>query len=614
LRTANASASRSSPIPPAGTPRKDLRQLGFLFSFLKPYKGRIAIALIALALGSTTVLMIGQGLKFVIDSGFRMGSSVTLNTALAALFAMIAVLGCSTYVRFYNIFWVTERLTADLRKRLFDHILRLSPHFFESTRTGEVISRLTNDTSLVEAVVVGAFSYALRNLVLLLGGFVMLVVTSGKLTLLVVACIPFVLVPIFVLGRRVRTLSREQQDRIADISTYVDEALHEIRTVQAYAHEAIDRREFGIRAENVFTTAMRRALFLGGLIAAVIMLAFGSVGLILWVGGHDVIAGRLSAGELSAFVFYAILVANGVYATSEVYGELQRAAGASERLQELLNTPPAILPPAEPIPMPPQGAGHVALTNVTFHYPTRPDTPALSEISLEVRAGELVALVGPSGAGKTTIFQLLLRFYDPSQGTVRIDGVDVRAADPVDVRTRIALVSQDPVIFAASVAENVRYGRPEATDAEVAAACEAAYATEFISKLPQAMATPLGERGAKLSGGQRQRIAIARAILANRSILLLDEATSNLDSESESAVQAALEKAMQGRTTLVIAHRLATVQNADRIVVLEAGRIVGIGTHNELMATNPLYTRLAQLQFQTGASARSSPHLESTPV
>jgi ATP-binding cassette, subfamily B, bacterial len=574
-----------------------LRQLLFLFAFLKPYKPRIAVALFALAIGSATVLMIGQGLKYVIDSGFRMGSSVTLNTALLALFGMIALLGGATYLRFYNIFWVTERLTADLRKRLFAHILKLSPSFFESTRTGEVISRVTNDTSLVEAVVVGAFSYALRNIVLLIGGFIMLLITSTKLTLLVVACIPFVLVPIFLLGRRVRKLSREQQDRVADISTYVDESLHEIRTVQAYAHEAIDNREFGTRAEAVFTTAMRRALFLGGLITAVIMLAFGSVGLILWVGGHDVIAGRITAGQLSAFVFYAILVANGVYATSEVYGELQRAAGASERLQELLATPPAIVAPANPTPLPADGRGAIAFEDVTFNYPTRPDSSALKGFSLSVAPGEMVALVGPSGAGKTTVFQMLLRFYDPQTGAVRIDGVNVREADPIAVRERLAIVSQDPVIFAANVAENVRYGRPDASDADVAAACEAAHAMEFINKLPDGMATPLGERGAKLSGGQRQRIAIARAILADRSVLLLDEATSNLDSESEHVVQAALERAMKGRTTLVIAHRLATVQNADRIIVMDAGTIVATGTHGSLVQENGLYKRLAELQF-----------------
>lgn len=604
MRTANASSSASAATNPSthqgseyGAPRKDLRQLLFLFAFLRPYKARIAVALAALAVGAATVLVIGQGLKYVIDSGFSVGSAGTLNVALLALFGMIALLGGATYLRFYNIFWVTERLTADLRKRLFDHILKLSPSFFENTRTGEVISRVTNDTSLVEAVVVGAFSYALRNLVLLIGGFIMLLITSVKLTVLVIACIPFVLVPIFLLGRRVRKLSREQQDRVADISTYVDESLHEIRTVQAYAHEAIDNREFGARAEAVFVTAMRRALFLGGLITAVIMLAFGSVGLILWVGGHDVIDGRITAGQLSAFVFYAILVANGVYATSEVYGELQRAAGASERLQELLATQPDIQAPATATPLPPEGKGTIAFEGVTFNYPSRPDASALKDFSLAVAPGEMVALVGPSGAGKTTVFQLLLRFYDPQSGGVRIDGVNVREADPIAIRKRLAMVSQDPVIFAASVAENVRYSRPDATDDEVRAACEAAHALEFIDKLPQGMATPLGERGAKLSGGQRQRVAIARAILADRSILLLDEATSNLDSESEHVVQAALERAMKGRTTLVIAHRLATVQNAHRIIVMDAGQIVATGTHASLVQENGLYRRLAALQF-----------------
>jgi ATP-binding cassette subfamily B protein len=586
-----------SALPPApASGARDLAKLAFLIRFLAPWKGRIAIALVALAVGSATVLAIGQGLRLVIDNGFRMGNTVMLDETLASLLALVALLGTATYVRFYNIFWVTERLTADLRRRVFDHVLSLSPSFFEVTRTGEVISRLTNDTSVVEAVIVGAFSYALRNMVLLAGALAMMMVASVKLTALTLACIPVVLVPILVLGRRVRKLSREQQDRVADVSTYIDETLHEIRTVQAYAHEPIDREQFGARAESVFATAMKRAFYLGGLIAVVIVLAFGAVGVILWAGGHDVLAGRMSAGELSAFVFYAILVANGVYATSEVYGELLRAAGASERLLELLATKSDITAPSRPVAMPPP-TGRVAFDAVTFNYPSRPGSAALADFSLAIEPGEVVALVGPSGAGKTTVFQLLLRFYDPQAGAVRVDGIDVRDAEPEEVRRHVALVSQDPVIFASSVVENVRYGRPGASDAEVREACRLAYCEDFIASLPQGLETPLGERGTKLSGGQRQRIAIARAILADRMVLLLDEATSALDAESEKTVQLALEGLMRGRTTLIIAHRLATVKSAHRIVVMDQGRIVATGNHEQLVAQQGLYARLASLQF-----------------
>jgi ATP-binding cassette subfamily B protein len=424
----------------------------------------------------------------------------------------------------------------------------------------------------------------------------MLFVTSVKLTALALVGIPLVLLPIALLGRRVRALSRAVQDRVADVSSHVDETLHEIRTVQAFAHEKVESLTFGERVETVFQVAIQRSGTLAILVATVIVLAFGSVGVLLWVGAHDVFAGRLSAGSLTAFIFYAVLVANATFVIAEVYGELQRAAGASERLLELLATESKIKAPANARALPPP-QGRIAFENVTFHYPSRPSSAALESFDLRVEPGEVVALVGPSGAGKTTVFQLLLRFYDPAAGRVMIDGVDARDADPQELRRRVAVVAQEPVIFAASVADNVRYGRPEAGEEEVRSALEMANALEFVQRLPKGIASELGERGVKLSGGQRQRIAIARSILADRAILLLDEATSSLDAESEKAVQLALQRLMRGRTTLVIAHRLATVKSSNRIVVMDQGRIVSTGNHASLVAQDGLYARLAALQF-----------------
>ena len=573
-----------------------MKKLLELFRLLLPYRGRITIAFVAIVLSAAIVLAIGQGLKLVIDEGFARSETRMLDATLATLAAMIAALGVATWVRLYNVYWIGARFTADLRRRVYDHLLTLSPGFYEEARTGEVTSRVTNDVTLIEAVMGGTLLYALRMAITLVGCIVMLFVTSVKLTALALVGIPLVLLPIAILGRRVRTLSRAVQDRVADVSSHIDETLHEIRTVQAFAHEKVESLTFAERVETVFKVAVQRSGTLAILVATVIVLAFGSVGVLLWVGAHDVFLGRLSAGSLTAFIFYAVLVANATFVIAEVYGELQRAAGASERLLELLATESRIKAPANPRALPaPQG--RIAFEDVTFHYPSRPGTPALDSFDLRVEPGEVVALVGPSGAGKTTVFQLLLRFYDPDSGRVVIDGVDAREADPQELRRRVAVVAQDPVIFAASVADNVRYGRPEAGEEEVRNALEMANALEFVERLPRGIASELGERGVKLSGGQRQRIAIARAILADRAILLLDEATSSLDAESEKAVQLALEFLMRGRTTLVIAHRLATVKSSNRIVVMDQGRIVATGNHASLVAQDGLYARLAALQF-----------------
>jgi ATP-binding cassette subfamily B protein len=533
----------------------------------------------------------------VIDRGFAAGNATELDRTLALVLGVIAVIAVATYLRFYTVSWLGERVTADLRQAVFTHLLTLPPGFYETTRTGDVISRLTNDTTMLETVIGSSASMAARNLLLLTGGLVMLALTSAKLTLLVLIGVPVVVLPIVLFGRRVRKFARAAQDRVGDVGAYLDEALHEIRTVQAYGHEDVDRARFGERVESAFATARQRIQQRALLVAAVILLVFGAIGIILWIGGHDVVAGTISPGELSAFVFYAVIVASSVGTLSEVFGDLQRAAGATERLFELLQTEPQIRPPSVPALLPSPPKGTVSFEAVSFHYPSRPDTAALDALSLAVAAGESVALVGPSGAGKTTVFQLLLRFYDPQHGAVKIDGVDLRTADPAAVRRRVALVPQDPVIFAASVLDNVRYGRPDASEADVRVACAAAYAEEFIERLPGRYASALGERGVRLSGGQRQRLAIARAILADRPILLLDEATSALDAESERMVQMALERLMSGRTTLIIAHRLATVRHADRIAVMAEGRLVAVGTHDALVRENPLYARLAALQF-----------------
>ena len=580
-------------------PKRSLRELRRLGRFVRRYRLAVAGACLALMVAAGTVLVSGQGLRRLVDEGFAAGNSGLLDDALVGLLVIVVVLAGATYSRFFLVSWIGERVVADIRKAVFEHTLRLEPAFYETMRIGEVMSRLTADTTLIQTVVGTSASMAMRNVLLVLGGLVMLAVTSPRLTLLVLVVVPLVLVPILVFGRKVRRLSRESLDRLADVSAYVDESIANIRTVQAFGHEEIDRTRFSGRVEETFATSVRRIRARALLTAIVILLVFGAVGVILWVGGRDVIAGRLSAGDLSAFVFYAVVVASSVGAISEVIGELQRAAGATERLFELMDMQPAIVAPAAPKSLPAPVTARVALEGVTFHYPSRPEDPALADFSLDVAPGETVALVGPSGAGKTTVFQLLLRFYDPNAGRLCFDGVDIRDLEPLALRRHVGLVPQEPVIFSANAWENIRYGRPEASDDEVRAAADAASAREFLEALPEGFDTFLGEKGVRLSGGQRQRVAIARAILRDPELLLLDEATSALDAESERAVQAAMTGLMANRTTLVIAHRLATVIAADRIVVIDGGRVVAEGTHQDLIREGGLYARLAELQFDT---------------
>jgi len=571
--------------------------------FLTPYKTQIAIALLALIITSGLTLGLVQYVRIIVDNGFVAGSTTSLNTAVIGFIVVAILQAVGTFTRFYWVSWLGERVTADIRKAVFNHIIDLHPGYFEANLSGEISSRITTDTTLIQSVVGSSASIALRNLLMLIGGVVLLFITNPRLTSVVLVCIPLVIGPILYFGRKVRRLSRSSQDEVANVGAYVGESIQQIKTVQAFNHQAHDDRLFGAHVEKAFDVAKSRIWMRSVLIAVVTTLVFGALGVMIWVGGQDVISGRMSPGELTAFVAYAVLVASAVGAISQVISELQRAAGALERLMELLEAESEITAPADPKHLDGEFRGLLEIDEVRFCYPTRPETPALDTMTLTIRPGESVALVGPSGAGKSTLFDLVLRFYDPQAGSIRLDGVNIRDLDPRELRSHIAIVSQQPTMFTGNVWENIRYGRPDATDEEVHAAAEAAFASDFIHKLPQGYESHLGESGIRLSGGQRQRIAIARAILKDPEILLLDEATSALDAESERKVQMALEQLMANRTSLVIAHRLATVMNVDRIVVMDGGKLIDQGTHRELLLSCPLYAKLASLQFAEGRAA-----------
>ena len=579
-------------------PDKNLKVLLSLFQFVKPYKWVAVFAGVALIFTVCVSLAIGQVIRLLVDQGFALGSTEKLTEIIGMVFIMIFLFALGTFTRFYLISWIGERVTADLRKAVFNHVIELHPSYFETNISSEIQSRITTDTTLLQSLIGSSVSVALRNFLMLIGGIIWLFITNAKLTAIVMISVPLVVTPILIFGRRVRYLSEKSQDEIAYVGSFVGESLQNIKTVQSYNQQAFEIGRFSQRVETAFAVAIRRIRQRAWLIAAVMMLVFSAIAIMMWFGGRDVIDGTITAGQLMAFVFYALIVGVSVGAISEVIGELQRAAGATVRLMDLLHAVNLILPPTHKKQLQKEISGLLELSTVSFAYPSRLNTPAIRNLSLRVKPGESLALVGPSGAGKTTLFELLLRFYDPQEGKILFEGIDIRDLDPCDLRRHLAIVPQQPALFSANVRENIRYGNPQADDKQIVEAAEMAYAAEFIEELPQRYDTYLGEAGVRLSGGQRQRVSIARAILKDPTILLLDEATSALDAESEQMVQKALERLMRNRTTLIIAHRLATVQNVDRIAVMDEGQIIATGTHAELLQSSSLYSRLAALQFR----------------
>lgn len=571
------------------------------FRFLRPYKWRILLAGIALVTTAGVSLSLGQGVRLLIDQGFVAGSSDALTQTLLLFLVLVTLLALGTFLRFYLVSWLGERVSADLRKAVFRHLLQLHPGFFETNLSGEIQARITADTTVLQTVIGSSLSVALRNVLLFLGGIAWLFWTNPKLTSIVLIAVPLLVSPVVIFGRRVRRLSRTSQDKVASVGAYVGEALQQIKIVQGMNHQQVDEKSFSQHVESAFDAGIQRIRQRAFLIAIVMLLVLGSIGAMLWVGGQDVLAGRVTPGELAAFVFYALIVASSLGFLSEVIGDLQRAAGATERLMELLEAKSEITDPISPQSLPSLVRGSVEINDLHFCYPSRPDSLALQALNLHIEPGMTMALVGPSGAGKSTLLELLLRFYDPLQGSIHFEGIDLRSLALQEFRRHIAFVPQQPTLFSANVWENLRYGQPDASKEEMVAATRDANAEEFLDKLPQGFDSFLGEQGVRLSGGQRQRLAIARAILRDPKLLLLDEATSALDAESERMVQEALLRLMQERTTIVIAHRLATVIHADQIAVMDQGRVVALGTHQQLLHSSPLYSRLAELQFRQEA-------------